>query len=98
VSRANLLQGFAASKGGETGPSDREIKSKIIATARDEAAVRAPLVDITVKDGGVHLWGNVGSEEERNAVRIISENTEGVREVEDHLRVLPPTRVDRTLE
>ena len=98
VSRANLLQGLAMNKLSDTGPSDREIKSKIIETARDEAAVRAPLVDITVKDGVVHLWGNVASEEERNAVRVVAENTDGVRQVEDHLRVFSPTSVERTFE
>jgi CBS domain-containing protein len=91
VSRANLLQGLASGKIGDTGPSDREIKAAIITTAREDAAVRAPLIDITVTDGIVHLWGNVATEAEREAARVVAENTEGVREVQDHLRILPPS-------
>ena len=94
VSRANLLQGLAAGKVGDTGPSDRQIKSAILATAHEEAGVRAPLVDITVANGVVHLWGNVASESERDAIRVVAENTEGVREVQNHLRVLPPSGVE----
>jgi CBS domain-containing protein len=94
VSRANLLQGLATGKVGDTGPSDRQIKSAILATAQEEAGVRVPLVDITVADGVVHLWGIVGSESERDAIRVVAENTEGVRQVQTHLRVLPPSSVE----
>jgi osmotically-inducible protein OsmY len=33
----------------------------------------------------------VGSEAERDAVRVAAETAEGVREVRDHLRILPPS-------
>jgi CBS-domain-containing membrane protein len=91
VSRANLLQGLAAAKTGETGPDDAEIRSAVLSAAREEAGVRTPLVDVTVAHGHVHLWGNVASEAERQAMRVAAENTEGVRGVQDHLRVLPRT-------
>jgi len=32
----------------------------------------------------VHLWGFVGSEDERAAARVAAENVPGVRSVEDH--------------
>jgi CBS domain-containing protein len=89
VSRANLLQGLAIGRVGDTGPSDTEIKATIITTAHEDAAVRTPLVDITVAAGVVHLWGNVDSEAERDAIRVVAENTTGVREVQDHMRILP---------
>ena len=44
-------------------------------------------------DGICHLWGNVGSEAERDALRVVAETTKGVREVKDHVRILPPSVV-----
>ncbi len=91
VSRANLLQGLAASAAGGVGPDDASIRSTIMATAAEEAGVRASLVDVTVASGVVHLWGNVASQAERDAIRVCAETAEGVRAVRDHLRVLPPS-------
>lgn len=93
VSRANLLQGLVAGTAGVAGPSDQAIRSAILARVRDEAGVRDPLLSVTVAGGAVHLWGNVASEAERDAVRVAAETTEGVREVHDHLRLIPPTLV-----
>jgi CBS domain-containing protein len=98
VSRANLLQALAISKTGETSPDDEGIRSAILDTARREAGIRVSLIDVTVAHGVVHLWGNVGSEAERNAMRAVAENTSGVSEVQDHLRLLPPSLVGREPE
>jgi CBS domain-containing protein len=93
VSRANLLQGVASAGAGSAGPGDEAIRRAILATAQGEAGVRASLVDVTVADGVAHLWGNVVTEAERKALRICAEQTKGVREVKDHLRVIPPSVV-----
>ncbi len=93
VSRANLLQGLAAGKAGQRNPEDDTIRSAIMAAAEGEAGVRTSLVDVTVANGVAHLWGNVGSEAERNAVRVCAENTKGVREVKDHIRIMPQSVV-----
>lgn len=90
VSRANLLQGVVAARIG-AGPRDADIRAAILNRARHEAGVRDPLVSVTVASGVVHLWGNLASEEERAAMRVVAETTEGVREVHDHLRLIPPT-------
>lgn len=97
VSRANLLQALAA-KAGETGPNDEAIRSAILSIARREAGIRVSMIDVTVAHGVVHLWGNVGSEAERNALRVVAKNAAGVREVHDHLRLLPPSVVEREPE
>jgi CBS-domain-containing membrane protein len=93
VSRANLLQGVAAGRTGSAGAEDNAIRSAIMSTAREAAGVRASLVDITVAGGICHLWGNVASEAERDALRVVAETTKGVREVKDHVRILPPSVV-----
>ena len=98
VSRANLLRSLAAKKITYPAPSDNQIRSAILATAAEDAAIRVVLVDVTVDDGVVHLWGNTASEAERDAFRVVAENTKGVKEVQNHIRVLPRSNVDYKLE
>lgn len=93
VSRANLLRSLAAKKTSEFAPSDGQIRSAILATAAENATIRVVLVDVTVDDGVVHLWGNTASEAERDAFRVVAENTMGVKEVQNHIRVLPRSNV-----
>lgn len=88
VSRANLLQGVVAGKS-LPGPRDEEIRSAILTRAPQEAGIRDALISVTVGNGVVHLWGNLASQEERDALRVVAETTEGVREVRDHLRLIP---------
>ena len=94
VSRANLLRSLAVKKISDSPPSDSQIRSAILATAAEDAAIRVILVDVTVDDGVVHLWGNTASEAERDAFRVVAENTMGVKEVQNHIRVLPRSNVD----
>jgi osmotically-inducible protein OsmY len=43
---------------------------------------------VTVNDGIVHLWGDMGSDNERRAVCIIAERVAGVKAVHDHRSAL----------
>lgn len=75
--------------------------SRPAATA-DDAAIRAHLLEelarerwattvgisVEVSDGIVSLWGNIGSESERVATRVLAQNIAGVKAVEDHRVVL----------
>ncbi|MEP7172244.1 MAG: CBS domain-containing protein [Aestuariivirga sp.] len=94
VSRANLLRSLAVKKVNDPAPNDSQIRAAILATAAEDAAIRVVLVDVTVDDGVVHLWGNTASEAEREAFRVVAENTKGVKEVQNHIRVLPRSNVD----
>ena len=85
VSRADLLQVLAS--GGVTTAdeeSDRLIRDRLVAELRQQEWARAAEANVVVSDGIVHLWGTVGSEEERRALRIVAENIPGVRGIEDH--------------
>ena len=42
-------------------------------------------LDVTVEDGVVELWGVVHSQDQKMAVRVMAENTPGVKRVVDHL-------------
>jgi CBS domain-containing protein len=85
VSRADLLK-VLASGGAETAEEeqDRMIRRQLLAELREQKWADASEGRVVVTDGIVHLWGIVGSEDERNALRVAAENTPGVRGVEDH--------------
>ena len=46
------------------------------------------LMNVTVADGVVHMWGGVRSEAERHAARVAAETVPGVRAIEDHLTIV----------
>lgn len=98
VSRANLLRSLAGRKISDATANDSQIRSAILVTAGADPAIRVILVDVTVTDGIVHLWGNTASEAESDAVRVIAENTLGAKEVHNHIRVLPQANVSYELE
>jgi CBS domain-containing protein len=93
VSRADLLHGLATRPGRErVKVRDRKLHAAITDGLKAATGVRTELLNVTVADGVVHLWGSVPTQKELDAVRVFAENTRGVRRVDNHLRVvLPPT-------
>lgn len=49
--------------------------------------LNSSLINVSVNDGVASLSGFVESTDQRNALRVLAEETEGVTKVEDHLRV-----------
>ena len=74
VSRSDLLRVLpsgAASVSDED--TDRSIRNRLLTELRQHKwAALLNEADIVVADGVVHLWGVVGSEEERQALRIVA--------------------------
>jgi len=92
VSRANLLHGLATASEGSTAPvaaDDRSIRAEIVKSLADDAGLDAAMINVTVENGVVQLWGAVGSDAEESAARIAAENATGVRSVDVHLGRLP---------
>jgi CBS domain-containing protein len=92
VSRANLLQALASLKSGKapkTTPADATIRQQLIAELNKQSWTRPSMLNVTVQDGNVDLWGVVDSQAERKAVRVLAEVTPGVRAVNDNLIVHP---------
>lgn len=86
VSRADLLRGLASAKlpsRAAKAETDRALQTKLLKALGRESW--APVVNVTVTDGVVHLWGLVDSEEQRRALHIAVEGVSGVRAVKDHL-------------
>jgi osmotically-inducible protein OsmY len=52
---------------------------------RAQPWIHTRLLNVTVNDGVVNLWGITSSEAEKDAIRVASEEVEGVRAVNDHL-------------
>ena len=65
--------------------SDAEIKRGIDGELRAQKWAPAASIGITVKDGIVSLHGVLTDERERNAIRVIAENVDGVIKVHDHM-------------
>src|SRR6516225_4608411 len=76
VSRADLLQ-VLASGGAKTADEEQDgaIRRQLLAELREQQWADASEDRVVVSDGVVHLWGTVGSEDERRALRIAAENT-----------------------
>lgn len=89
VSRANLLQALASAKprAGAAPASDSELRDTIIDKLTAQPWSHPSMLNPIVTGGVVDLWGMVLSPTERKAVRVLVEETPGVRGVNDHLAV-----------
>ncbi|MBU2582240.1 MAG: CBS domain-containing protein [Alphaproteobacteria bacterium] len=88
VSRANLLHGLAATTAqSASSPNldDRALRGNVMQALADIDGLHVALMNVTVHDGGVHLWGDVETDKEQRAARIAAENVDGVKSVESHL-------------
>jgi CBS domain-containing protein len=92
VSRANLIQALAVCRNKSLEPqtiTDAELRDKLVSRLKAEPWVRPSLVNVTVADGTVDLWGIVDSPAEKQALRVAVEVTPGVKVVNDNVLVRP---------
>jgi len=92
VSRANLLQALASLKMEKSPKSesvDSVIRENVLAELKTKPWTNPSLVNVTVQDGTVNLWGVVDSPAEKKAIRVLAEVTPGVLAVNDNLMVQP---------
>ena len=89
VSRSNLIQALASAQaqtgtktdgGGET---DRKIRNELLDRLGEQEWTDFGERNVIVRDGIVHVWGLVGSEEERKALLALAEGVPGVVSVSD---------------
>lgn len=87
VSRANLIQALAtaAPEPSPTVETDRVIRDEVLKRLGAQAWTDFDSRNIIVKDGKIHIWGLVGSEEERKALHALAENVPGATGVVDEL-------------
>lgn len=90
VSRANLIQAVASGrKELELPLSDAAIRDRLLEGLRSQQWSHTSLLNITVTDGVVDLWGLTDSGSERQAIRAAAEGIPGVRAVNDNLVLRP---------
>ncbi len=90
VSRANLVQAMASRGNKLDVPiSDAQIGDRLIKHLNTQRWAHTDLLNVTVNDAVVDLWGLAASDAERNAIRVAAENVPGVRAVNDHMAVGP---------
>ena len=95
VSRANLIQALATFRSRALEPrpvADAELREMVVSRLRSEPWVRPNLVNVTVTDGTVDLWGIVGSTVEKQALRVAVETVPLVKAVNDNIVVRPLAR------
>jgi CBS domain-containing protein len=91
ISRADILAALAA-KLIEVKPAftDLAIKDSILTTLKRERWAPQSGIRVEVKDSVVTLEGIIFSDDERQAVHVIAENTQGVKKVNDNLVYVDP--------
>lgn len=91
VSRANLIQALAAlgDRAADLPVADTELRHTLMRRLGAEPWARTSMVNITVADGRVDLWGIVDSEAEKQALRVAVEVTPAVRAVNDNVIIRP---------
>jgi CBS domain-containing protein len=92
VSRANLLQALASMPTESmTSPQadDSQIRENVLSRLNAELW-RPSMLNVTVHEGTVDLWGFVTSDDEKKAARIAIEGIGGVKAINDHLTIPPP--------
>jgi len=92
VSRADLLPALArvVRMQSATSRADVDVRQHILAALAGETWVPKSFIDVEVRDGVVELRGRILDERERQALRVVAENTPGVKAVKDHLLWVEP--------
>jgi osmotically-inducible protein OsmY len=86
VSRSNLIQALASSLQADPAEeADREIRHELLSRLADQDWTDFGSRNIIVTGGVVHLWGLVGSPEERTALVALAEGVRGVVGVSDEM-------------
>lgn len=86
ITRANLMRAVVnlAQDVPDPTANDDHIRARITRLLM-EADWRPAALEVTVRDGVVHLHGLIIDERARQACKVAAENVEGVKEVHDHL-------------
>lgn len=87
VSRADLLRAIVTSEDEHTAMSDEAIKRAIETRLHADLGLSATATGATVENRHVALWGEVGSETERQAARVAAEGIHGISTVTNNMTV-----------
>jgi len=93
VSRANLLHALASVAPSASAPAatDEIIHKDLLIELQHEKWAPVGFLNVIVRNGVVDLWGTITDERERQALIVATQNTPGVKGVQDHLVWVEPT-------
>jgi CBS domain-containing protein len=92
VSRADLLRALIGRvrNAEPLATDDRTIRTAVLNALEAQSWAPMTTLNVTVADGVADLWGTITNDEERRAIRVVAENTPGVKTVHDHLVYVEP--------
>jgi CBS domain-containing protein len=92
VSRANLMHALAgiAREIKPAAAGDQVIRELVLSELTGRLWAPVSLIEVSVRDGVVDLWGSITDERERSAIVVAAENVPGVKAVNDHLVWVDP--------
>lgn len=87
VSRANLIQALASAAAQPSADidTDRAIRAEVLKRLEQQPWTDFDSRNVIVADGKIHIWGLVGSEEERKALNSLAEGVPGAKAVVDEM-------------
>ncbi len=86
VSRANLIQALAADrKGLELPIPDSKLRDRLLSHLNAQPWAHTSLLNVTVNEGIVDIWGITRSDAEKEALRVAAESMPGVRAVNNNV-------------
>jgi len=92
ISRADLLRALVgmARDVEPVATDNRSIRTAILDALEHQSWAPMTTLNVTVSKGIVDVWGTIANEAERDAIRVVVENTPGVKAVHDHLVYIEP--------
>lgn len=74
-------------------PADDQLRGDIENAVHGRSWSLAKRADVVVRDGVAHIWGVVPSDVVRRAYCVAAENVPGVKAVQSHMQVVPPSPI-----
>ena len=91
ISRTDLVRKLAEAipSSPTTKAEDGQLHKAIWQEIKAQPWLRSAVINLSVKDGVVELYGAADSDAQRQAFRVLVENVPGVRSVQDKVGLLP---------
>lgn len=92
ISRSDLLRALIGRErtAEPLATDDRSIRNAIMTALEAQSWAPATTLNVTVSAAVADIWGTITNEEERRGIRVLVENTPGVKTVHDHLVYIEP--------
>lgn len=91
ISRSDLVRKLAEAIPSRpvAGSQDGQLQTAIWQEIKAQPWLSSAVINLTVKDGVVEMYGAVDSDAQRRALRVLAENVPGVQRVQGNLGLLP---------